>query len=416
LPTYQYKAKNQAGQEITAELEASDSKDALAKVMDLGLFPLILKEKNSRREPKPEIEALARAGEPTTFAPMPLTGQFFGASLKRMIQFTRQFAALQDAGLPIVKNLQILLRQLPPGRFRRVVADMLHDVEQGKSLTEAMAKHPRDFDLVYIKMVEAGETGGFLERIMNRLADAKEKTLELRRKVIRASLYPALVCFVALMIVLFITFVIVPMLAEGGVNTGPLAPLINASQWFVHQGLLGMIILIVGLIFLFKAIRSNWIGRYILDAIKLNIPVFGRFFYKTAMVRFSRVLGSLVEAGVPILQALASVRDTTGNEVFAQAADKIRGELIEGTSLTKAVMSRWVFDPIATNMIEVGEETGDLDKVLLKIADNYQNDLDTHIGYMMTFLEVGLIVLMCVLVGGLVLMMWGAIGSMAGGL
>jgi type IV pilus assembly protein PilC len=414
MPTYLYKAKNQAGQEIRAELEAVDSKDALAQVMNMGLFPLSIREKNVRREPKPEIEALGRADAPIEMAPMPMTGHFFGASLKQLILFTRQLAALQDAGLPIVRSLQVILRQLPYGRFRHVVADMLHDVEEGKNLTEAMAKHPRDFDLVYLKMIEAGEIGGFLERILNRLADAKEKNLELRRKVIRASLYPALVCFVALMIVIFIAFVIVPMIAEGGGNSGPLAPIIHISNWIMHSGLLILICLPIGIVLLRRFIRKSWLGRYILDAIVLNIPVFGRFFYKTAMVRFSRVLGSLVEAGVPILKALAAVRDTTGNEVFAKASDKIRAEVIEGTSLTQAVMSRWVFDPMAVNMIEVGEETGDLDKILLKIADNYQNDLDAHIGYMMTIMEVGLIVIMCVLVGGLILTMWGAIPQLVG--
>jgi len=414
VPTYLYKAKNQAGQEIRAELEAADSKDALAKVMDMGLFPLTIKEKNPPLKPRPEIEALGRADAPIEIASMPMTGRFFGASLKQMIQFTRQLAALQDAGLPVVRSIQVILRQLPYGRFRLVVADILHDLEQGQSLTEALAKHPRDFDLVYIKMVEAGETGGFLERILNRLADAKEKTLELRRKIIRASLYPALVCFVALMIVIFLAVVIVPMVAEAGGNSGALAPAINISNWVIHNGSLLVICLPIGIALLRRFIRRNWIGRYILDAIKLKIPVFGRFFYKTAMVRFSRVLGSLVEAGVPILKALSAVRDTTGNEVFAKASDKIRAELIEGTSLTKAFMSRWVFDPMAVNMIEVGEETGDLDKVLLKIADNYQNDLDAHIGYIMTILEVGLIVLMCVLVGGLVLSMWGAMYQIAG--
>jgi type IV pilus assembly protein PilC len=403
LPKYQYRAKNQAGQEIADEIEAVDSKEALARIMEQGLFPLSMKERIVRQKPEKELREPAPLSEAS---PMPWTGRLFGASLKQMVQFTRQFAALQDAGLPVLRSLQILQRQIPPGHFHRVVNELVEDVTLGHTLAEAFKKHPRDFDEVYVKMVEAGEAGGFLEKILNRLADAKEKTLELRRKVIRAAMYPSLVCGVAILVVIFIIVVVVPIIAGVGGNVGgALGQLLGLSRWFTHGTPPGWLMLLAFPVLL--VLFRNWVNRvpaarYVRDTIKLNIPVFGRFFYKVAMIRFSRVLGSLVEAGVPILQALTSTRDTTGNEVFARTTDWLKQRVHSGVGLTQALQERPLFDVVAANMIEVGEETGDLDKLLLKIADNYQEELDAHVGYMMTVLEVGLILFMCVAVGGLI--------------
>ncbi len=391
---------NQAGQEITAEVQAKDSREALSKVLEQGLFPLSLKEKTGKK-PLPPLPKLPprKSSE---------GGIWFGASLKQIIQFTRQFATMQEAGLPISKSLEILLRQQRPGSLRTAISKMLLDVEGGMTLTEAMAKHPAVFDGVYVKMVEAGETGGFLEQILVRIADAKERTLGLRRRVIRAMIYPAIVMSIAILILVFVLVVIIPMIADamGGRQIGgPLQSLMHISDWFIRGQPPGWMVAggIPVVAWLLKMyISRSKTGKYIIDQFKMSLPVWGRIIYKSAVVRFSRVLGSLLGAGVPIIDAIQASRDTAGNEVFARSADRILEIIREGSSFSSAAKRTHLFDPVAINMMEVGDETGDLDKMLLKLADNYEADVDTHVSYMLSMLEVALIIFMCAGVVGII--------------
>jgi type IV pilus assembly protein PilC len=426
LPIYHYKAKDQSGQEIVADIQAADSQEALAKVMEKGLFPLSIRERAIQpKQPKPKSDLDARPKK--TAEPNVESNSSFwldkllpGSSLKTIVYFTRQLAALQDAGLTILRSLQLLYKQLPPGRFRAVVERMSKTIESGRTLTEAMSEHPKDFDPVYIKMVQAGEIGGFLEKTLVRIADAKEKTLRLRRKVIQSMIYPVLVCSVACLILIGIIEFIIPMIMGDASNAGgPLGSIVRVEKWFTRGGFL----LIAAIPFLWnfvtKKFRTMAAVRAVWDQLVMDIPIIGKFFYKLSVVRFSRVLGSLVGAGVPIIQALESTRDVTGNEVFARATDMIHDQVIEGANLTKAVANTRVFDPAVLNIIEVGEETGDLDKVLLKLADNYQEELDYHVGYMMTILEVSVIVVMCLFIGYLVVTLYanligGAINAAGG--
>lgn len=422
MPTYQYKAKDQKGQEIVADIQAADSREALAKVMELGLFPLSLSEKAVKTpRPKPQSDGSPKTTKKHDLAEsVPsswLSDLLPGASLKKIVYFTRQLAALQDAGLPILRSLQLLHRQLSPGHFRSVVGQMAKTVESGRTLTEALEQHPRDFDPVYIKMIHAGETGGFLEKILVRIAEAKEKTLQLRRKTIQSMMYPALVCGVAILILIGIIEFIIPMImGDAGQTDGPLGSIVRFEQWFTRGGVLLIVAIPFVWNYLTKRFRTIASVRAVWDDIVLHIPVIGKFLYKLSVVRFSRVLGSLVGAGVPIIGALESTRDVTGNEVFARAIDKIQQQVVKGSSLTQAVVDARVFDPAVLNIIEVGEETGDLDKVLLKLADNYQEELDYHISYMMTVLEVLVIVGMCLFVGLMVVMLYSSvIGGVVGG-
>jgi type IV pilus assembly protein PilC len=415
LPTYQYKAKDQKGQEIIADIQAADSREALAKVMELGLFPLSLSEKAVKTpRTKPQSDVSPKTAKKHDLSePVPsswLSDLLPGASLKKIVYFTRQLAALQDAGLPILRSLQLLHKQLPPGHFRSVVGQMSKTVESGRTLTEALEEHPRDFDPVYVKMVQAGEAGGFLEKTLVRIAEAKEKMLQLRRKAIQSMMYPALVCSVAILILIGIIKFIIPMIMGDASNAPyPLGSVIRFERWFSHGGVLLFLVAPFVLRFLSRRFRVFSTFRVIWDQFKLHIPVVGKFFYKLSVVRFSRVLGSLVGAGVPIINALESTRDVTGNEIFARAVDKIQEQVVQGSTLTKAVVDAHVFDPAVLNIIEVGEETGDLDKVLLKLADNYQEELDYHISYMMTVLEVLVIVGMCLFVGLMVVMLYSSV-------
>lgn len=418
---YQYKAKDPKGQEVVADIQAADDREALAKVMAKGLFPLSLREKKIPNPPvKTRSEVQRKKTSKSIEPPAESYSSFWldkvlpGSSLKTIIYFTRQLAALQDAGLTILRSLELLHKQMPPGRFRSVLEQMVKKIASGRTLTEALEEHPKDFDPVYVKMIHAGETGGFLEKTLVRIAEAKEKTLQMRRKVIQAMMYPALVCGMAILIMLGIIRFIIPMImGDAAQIPGPLGSIVRLERWFSRGG--GLLILAVPFAwhYLSKKLRLFAFIRSIWDQIVLDIPVIGKFFYKLSVVRFSRVLGSLIGAGVPIIQALESTRDVTGNEVFARAIDKIHDQVIEGSNLTQAVVNARIFDPAVMNIIEVGEETGDLDKVLLKLADNYQEELDYHVSYMMTILEVAVIVGMCLFIGFLVVTLY---SSLIGGI
>ena len=401
MPTFVYEAMNQAGQEVKNEIDAPTTEDALAKIRSLGFFPTRIREKGGAK-------AKAAAGGKKKGAPLMLRK----ISTKIITQFTRQLSTLQDAGLPILRSLNILHEQQKPGSLKNVLKAMCEDIEGGTTLSEACGRHPKAFNRLYVNMVAAGETGGVLDVILNRLAEFMEKAQKLKKKIIGAMIYPIVVVTFALSIVTGIMVVVIPKFKEIFLDFDVKLPgvtmvLLHTSDFFVGgEPLPGWAWLLVGPAMIFgamKLVRSSQGGRYVTDFVGLKIPVLGGMLKKGAVARFTRTLGTLIAAGVPILEAIIITRDTVGNEVYSRAMDKVHDSIREGESFSAPLRATRTCDGLVVNMIDVGEETGELDKMLLKIADNYEEELDVAVASLVSLLEPVMVVLLGGLVGFIVI-------------
>jgi type IV pilus assembly protein PilC len=323
------------------------------------------------------------------------------------MQFTRQLSTLVDAGLPIVRSVRILENQLRPGVLKNALMDVSDDIEGGATFSEALQKHPRAFDRLYVNMVRAGEAGGVLDVILQRLADFKEKSEKLKRRLIGAMIYPVVVITIASAILGVIMTFVIPkfqdMFEDFKVELPQMTKmLIGFSHWMRVNYLfvlLSPVVLIVALLL----IRKNRGGRYVIDLVKMRIPIFGIIVNKSSVSRFCRTLGTLIASGVPILEALNIVRDTTGNEVVARAISRVHDSIREGETVAEPLQQSRVCDDMVVNMIAVGEETGDLDKMLIKVADSYDEDVDNMVSSMVSILEPVLIVTLGCAVGFVVI-------------
>ena len=400
MPTFQYEAMDSMGQEVKDSIEALSSDEALSKIRNMGLYPTKVKEKGARRVKK---EAMAMSGP----AKRP-RGTGGGVKLKILTQFTRQLSTLQDAGLPILRSLRILEEQQKPGTLKRVCAAVSDDVEAGTTLSEAMAKYPKCFNNLYSNMVAAGEAGGVLDLILNRLADFMEQSEALKRKVKGAMIYPIAVLSIAFTIVMGIMTFVVPKFKEIFADMGSELPavtqtLLNISEWILHKWGWAIIIFTPFIIIMVtKLIRMAQKGRFVLDSMNLKIPVIGQILGKTSISRFARTLGTLIAAGVPILDALKITSDTSGNEVYKSALLKVLESIRKGETMAEPLRKAKVCDSLVTNMIDVGEETGELDKMLTKVADNYDDEVDILVGSLVSLMEPVLVIFLGVVCGFIV--------------
>ena len=402
MATFLYEAMNRDGQQVKAEVEALSSEDALSKIRNLGLFPTRIREKGGKKKP---------TGKGGTAKKKKGGGFAIGkVKTKVVVQFTRQLSTLQDAGLPILRSLQILHEQQRPGLLRNILRDVADDVEGGSTLSEAFAKHPKAFNRLYVNMVAAGETGGVLDVILQRLAEFMEKAQRLKRKVTGAMVYPICVIGFACCIVAGIMIVVVPKFQEIFKDFGTKLPavtelLIGGANWFAKGTPPGWAVFLLTPIALylgFKLVRQSKGGRYVVDLGSLKLPVLGKILEKTSVARFTRTLGTLISAGVPILEAINITKETSGNEVYARALGSVHDAIREGDSFANPLRSAKVTDSIVVNMIDVGEETGDLDKMLMKVADNYDEEVDTLVGSLVSLLEPILVVFLGCIVGFIV--------------
>jgi type IV pilus assembly protein PilC len=329
---------------------------------------------------------------------------------KVLTQFTSNLAILQDAGLPIVRSLKILEGQTKVGPFKTTLSHLCEDVESGNSLSEAMSKHPGVFDSLYTNMVKAGEAGGILDTILQRLAEFKEKSQRLRNKVKGAAAYPIVVMLVACLLLTFIMVFVVPKFKEvySQITTadgkklelpGITKALIAFAEWLLptDKGGYGIVILPVILLAIwgiFRAWGATAAGRRMLDGWKIRAPVFGPVTKMTIIARFARTLGTLLSSGVPILEALSIVRGSIANVVLQDAVQSVHDAIKEGEGMAEPLGKSGIFDDMVVNMIDVGEETGELDKMLIRIADNYDQQVDVKITALVSILEPALIVFM----------------------
>ena len=326
--------------------------------------------------------------------------------------FTSQLAILQDAGLPIVRCLKILEGQMKPGYFKHVLSQVTEDVESGSALSEALSKHPGVFDELYVNMVKAGEAGGVLDTILARLSEFKEKAQRLKKRIVSASIYPIVVLFVATAILLGIMVFVVPKFETvfKDIGTGELPALTQLMQKvsaflvgqdgpFFKAGLVYIILFFVLLVVLLRLAKLTAGGKKVFDRLKLRLPLIGTLTRKTIVARFSRTFGTLIQSGVPILEALNIVRDSIDNVILRRAITRVHDAIREGENIAEPLGESGIFDDIVVNMIDVGEETGELDKMLLKVADTYDDEVDIAVASLVSILEPMLIVFMGAAVG-----------------
>ena len=338
-------------------------------------------------------------------------------STKSLVLFTRQLATLIAAGLPLVKSLRTLYDQLEPGALKGIVKSIADEVESGSNFSEALSHFPKTFPEFYVNMIKAGELGGMLEDILKRLSEFLDKTQRLKDRVKSALMYPAFVLIIAVLILIMLMVFVIPTFTNifselGGSLPLPTKILIVVSDitrriWFLIP------LLPVALIAAYKAIIKSSDRRMIIDRFKLRIPVVGNLIQQIAVARFSRTLGTLLSSGVPILAALETVRDTVGNEFIARAVMQVRDSIKEGESVSGPMEASKAFPPLVTKMVSIGEETGDLAKMLMQIADNFEDEVDVAVSGLTSLLEPLLIVFMGLLVGFIVVSMFMPLFSLA---
>ncbi len=333
-----------------------------------------------------------------------------GVKTKDLAVFTRQFATMINAGLPLVQSLEILGRQTERDNFKEIIETVTGDVESGSTLHEAMAKHPKAFDKLYTNMVGAGEAGGILDEILQRLASYIEKADSLKRKVKGAMTYPAVVMTVAIGVTVFMLAVIIPTFAKMFSDFGHALPLPTRIVLMLSDGLRAywwlLLILGVGGAFGLKHYYKTDQGKHVIDRAVLRVPVLGEVLRKAAVARFTRTLGTLVSSGVPILNGLEITANTAGNIIISDAVMATRTSIGQGETIAKPLSEAEVFPPMVVQMIAVGEETGALDQMLTRIADFYDDEVDTAVSSLTSIIEPVMIVVMGLLVGGMVVAMY----------
>jgi type IV pilus assembly protein PilC len=324
-------------------------------------------------------------------------------SIKVVTRFSTQLATLQEAGLPIVRSLRILEGQLRPGAMKGIAGAVAEDVEGGASLSEAIAKHPGAFDNLFVQMVRAGEVGGMLDKVLRRIADFKEKAEKLRTQVKGAITYPIFIMLFAVGVIFFITTVVVPQFEKifkdlGADQLPKVTQILLAVSEFLQNYWYLVLLIPVFLVLLFQLVRRSPRGKLITDRWGLRFPYMGAINRKNKISRVTRTLGTLINSGVPLLEGLEITRNSVGNSVIEQALDKVRGAVKEGEGLAEPMGETRQFDDMVVNMVAVGEETGELDRMMLRVADTYEYEVDIEVQGLVRLLEP----LLIIMVGGVV--------------
>ena len=406
MPTYQFEAMNSAGKTVRDTVLARDQDDAIAKIRELNLFPTRVKEMGEKRAKAAPVGAAARAGRKKGGGAIVIGG----VRSKDLTTFTRQLSTLTDAGIPVVQSLNILEEQMRPCALKNIIGGVAADVESGAALSEAMSHYPKAYNDLYVNMVKAGEAGGVLDVVLQRLAEFREKAARLKRKIIGAMLYPAAVLTIASVIVLLIIiFVIpqfIPVFDEAGVDLPLPTQILVAvthfcvNYWYLLPGVP------IGVFVFYKVFRGTKTGKQTTDWVKFHFPLLGTVVRKGAIARFARTFGTLLSSGVPILEALNISRDTSGNILLANAIAAVHDSVREGEPIAVPLSQTNVFEDMVVNMIDVGEETGNLDNMLMKIADAYDEEVDTAVESLSSLMEPVMIVGLGLVIGFIVISLY----------
>ncbi|MCL7748103.1 type II secretion system F family protein [Halalkalibacter alkaliphilus] len=381
---------SRTGKEIRGKVTASSQESAATELKGKGLFISDLREQKETIWNK-DINIII--GKPVKHA--------------EFVIFCRQLATLLNAGTTIVQSIKILSEQVTSKPFQKTLNEIYNDVRSGTSFSEACAKYPKVFDKVFINMVRAGETSGDLEKVLDRLATFYEKERRVREKVKSAMMYPIAVSIIAIAVVIILLTVVLPNLLNnltsmGGDIPGPTRMVMAASNFLIHQWYVALLI-VVALILTFLAVKRNPQGSYILDYVKLKIPVFGLLAQKTIIARVTRTMASLFASSVPVLQTLTMSSEIANNDVVKKVLDDSKESLRSGESLSEPLNNSWVFPKLVSHMVKVGEESGQLDTMLEKVADFYEEEVEQMASRMSSIIEPLMIVILGVIVGTIVL-------------
>ena len=433
MATFQYIAKDSAGNEQRGTIEAGDRNSAIAAVRAQGLLPTALGEVKSAA---PAAKAAPKKG--AAKAPAKKGGlnkdikinikmpKFLQGRIKTKVltQFTRQLATLVNAGLPLMRGIEVLKRQMKDPQMLEALNGMSENIAAGGTFSESLTAYPKIFDKLYVNMVKAGEAGGVLEVVLGRLAEFAEKSEKIKNKVKGAMIYPIVVLVAAIGITAFLLVAVIPKFQQvfNDMLNGQALPaitqfVIDASE-FVQSNGLQIALGVAAVIVIMKIIGRTEKGAYFFDALKLRLPVTGTLAQRSAVSKFTRTLGTLLSSGVPILQSLTITRDTTGNRVLTQAIQNVHDSVKEGESMTQPLSQCKVFPPMVTSMVEVGGETGALADMLTRIANTYDDEVDNAVAGLTAAIEPALIIVLAVVVGTIVIAMFlpmvSIIGSVSG--
>ena len=398
MPVYVWVAETKRGRKLKGEIDAANEAIALNQLKKRNFTVKKLKPK-----PKDLFENIS-------FLKPKVTN-------KDLVVFTRQFSTMIDAGLPLVQGLTILAEQSENPTFKNILKDITKDVEGGSTLAEAMKKHPKVFDDLFVNLVAAGEVGGILDTILRRLATFIEKAEKLKSQIKGAMTYPAVVVGIAIIVIAVILIFVIPVFEDmfksfGSALPGPTQIVVNMSRFM--KGNIHWVILAVGaIVYAFKRYRNTEKGRKQTDALLLKMPVFGELLKKTAVARFTRTLGTMISSGVPILDALEIVAKTSGNVIIEEILYEVRGSIAEGQTIAEPLSENDIFPGMVIQMIAVGEATGALDTMLEKIADFYDDEVDAAVAALTSMLEPLLMLFLGGSIGGLVIAMYLPIFGMA---
>ncbi len=431
MATFQYIAKDSTGAEQRGTVEAGDRNLAIAAVRAQGLMPTALGEVKTAA-PKHPAKAPAASGAQKKGGlnrdikiniklPSFLRGRI---KTKVLTQFTRQLATLVNAGLPLMRGLEVLKKQQRDPQLLEALSGISENIAAGGTFSESLTAYPKIFDKLYINMVKAGEAGGVLEVVLGRLAEFAEKSERIKNKVKGAMIYPCVVLVAAVGITWFLLVAVIPKFQSvfndmlGGASLPAVTEfVIGISEFMQHNGFL-IAAVIVSFVVFYKIIGKTEKGAYLFDALKLKMPVTGTLAQRSAVSKFTRTLGTLLSSGVPILQSLMITRDTTGNRILSDAIQNVHDAVKEGESMTQPLAQCKVFPPMVVSMVEVGEETGALADMLTRIANTYDDEVDNAVAGMTAAIEPALIIVLAVVVGTVVIAMFlpmvKIIGSVSG--
>ncbi|MFQ5519792.1 MAG: type II secretion system F family protein [Candidatus Methylomirabilia bacterium] len=392
MPVFAYQGRTAQGA-MKGEIEASDRPSAVSQLRQRQILVTSIREKAQRK-------AAAAIS----------WGQGRKVSDRDLVIFTRQFSTMVDAGLPLIQCLTILAEQSDSPALRSVTSQVARDVEAGATLSDALRRHPKVFAELFTNLVEVGETGGVLDVVLQRLSTYIEKAASLKRKVKGAMVYPVTIMGVALLVVAFMLIFVIPIFAQMFSQLGATLPLptrivmgmsdfMTSFWWLVFAGL-------AAFVYGVRAYYKTEGGRFAIDRFLLKVPVLGALLKKVAVARFTRTLGTLISSGVPILEGLRITARTAGNAVLERAIDATRASVTAGRTLADPLKASGVFPPMVIQMINVGEQTGSLDTMMNKIADFYDDEVDTAVGTLMSLVEPIMIVFLGVAIGGLVIAMY----------
>jgi len=398
MPVYKWVAENHKGKIIKGELDAPNEKAVTLQLKRRSLTPKKIKEK-----PKDILANISFMKPPV--------------KPRDIVIFTRQFSTLIDAGLPLVQGLNIIAEQVENKTLQEVLQTILQDVQGGSDLAQALSKHPKYFDDLYVNLVAAGEMGGILDTILQRLATYIENIQKLKSKVKGALVYPLVIVAVAVMVVAVIMIFVIPVFQDlfegfGSALPGPTQLVVNMSN-FTKSNIHWIFLSIIALIFAFKKFRQTAFGRKLTDSLSLKLPVFGDLLKKVAVARFTRTLGTMLSSGVSIVNALEIVAKTSGNVIVEEIIYDVRSAVMEGQTMTEPLSQTDVFPGMVVQMISAGEAAGALDAMLEKIAVFYDDEVNTAVDALTSLLEPIMMVFLGGIIGGLVIAMYLPIFSMA---